>query len=46
MFGKVMFVFFDFSEPFVFYYLDYLAVMILFMTLGHLFIKMTKRGFR
>ena len=46
LFGKVMFVFFDFSEPFVFYYLDYLAVMILFMTLGHLFIKMTKRGFR
>lgn len=39
LFGKVMFVFFDFSEPFIFYYLDYLAVMILFMTLGYLLIK-------
>lgn len=35
LFGKVMFVFFDFSEPFIFYYLDYLAVMILFMTVGY-----------
>lgn len=39
LFGKVMFVFFDFSEPFIFYYLDYLAVMILFMTVGYLLIK-------
>lgn len=42
LFGKVVFVFFDRSEPFVYYYLDYLAVMILFMTLGYLFIKLTK----
>lgn len=40
--GRLVFVFFDFSEPFVFYYLDYLAVMVLCMTLGYLFIKMTK----
>ena len=45
LFGKVMFVFFDFSEPFIFYYLDYLAVMVLFMTVGYLFIKLlTKIG--
>ena len=36
LFGKVMFVFFDFSEPYIFYYLDYLAVMILFTVLGFL----------
>lgn len=36
LFGKVKFVFFDFSEPFIFYYLDYLAVMMLFMTFGYL----------
>lgn len=39
LFGKVMFVFFDFSEPFIFCYLDYLAVMILFMTAGFLLNK-------
>ncbi len=39
MFGKVMFVFFDYSEPFVFYYLDYLAVIILFMTIGYFLVK-------
>lgn len=36
LFSKVMFVFFDYSEPFIFYYLDYLSVMVLFMTLGFL----------
>lgn len=36
LFGKVKFVFFDFSELFIFYYLDYLAVMMLFMTFGYL----------
>lgn len=45
LFGKVMFVFFDFSEPFIFYYLDYLTVMFLFMTVGYLSIKLiTKIG--
>ena len=36
LFGKIVFVFFDFSEPFIFYYLDYLSVMILMMTAGYL----------
>lgn len=40
LFGRVMFVFFDFSEPFIFYYLDYLAVIVLFMTTGYIFIKL------
>lgn len=39
LFGRVMFVFFDFSEPFAFYYLDYLSVMILFITAGYLITK-------
>lgn len=43
LFGKVMFVFFDYSEPFIFYYLDYLAVIILFMTLGGIVIKSLAR---
>ena len=34
MFMKSAFVFFDFSEPKVFFFLDYLAVMVLFGTLG------------
>lgn len=37
--GKVMFVFFDYSEPFIFYYLDYLSVIILFMTIGYFIMK-------
>lgn len=45
LFSKVIFVFFDFSEPFIFYYLDYLAVIVLFMTVGYLLIKIiTKIG--
>lgn len=48
LFAKVKFVFFDYSEPFVFYYLDYLAVIILFVTLGYLASKLLtshkKRG--
>lgn len=35
LFGRVAFVFFDRFEPFVLYYLDYLAVMLLFMALGY-----------
>ena len=42
LFGKVMFAFFDFSEPFIFYYLDYLSVMLLFMTLGYLLMILSK----
>lgn len=34
MFMKSAFVFFDFSEPRVFFFLDYVAVMVLFGTLG------------
>ena len=34
MFMRSAFVFFDFSEPRVFFFLDYLAVMVLFGTLG------------
>lgn len=40
LFGKIIFVFFDFSEPFIFFYLDYLAVMILMMTLGYIITKL------
>ncbi len=34
MTGKVAFAFFDYSEPRVFFFLDYVAVMILFMMIG------------
>lgn len=44
LFGRVMFVFFVFSEPFVFYYLDYLAVIVLFMTIGYLFTRLTRKN--
>ena len=43
MFLKTVFVFFDTSRPFVFFYLDYLAVMLLFMTLGYLTMKAAGR---
>ena len=46
LFGKVMFVFFDRSAPFIFYYLDYLAVIILFMTVGYLVTKLLSIGRR
>ena len=32
---RTEFVFFDFSEPLIFFFLDYLAVMALFAILGH-----------
>ncbi|MBR1730888.1 MAG: DUF4405 domain-containing protein [Ruminococcus sp.] len=44
LFGKVTFMFFNFSEPFIFYYLDYLSVIILFMTLGYLTIKICRQN--
>lgn len=40
MSGTTMFAFFDFSEPVIFFVLDYLAVMILFMMIGYLVIRM------
>jgi hypothetical protein len=38
MSGKTMFAFFDYSEPRVFFFLDYLAIMVLFMMTGCLII--------
>ncbi len=34
MFGKVMFAFFDHAEPRVYFFIDYIAIMILFMMTG------------
>jgi len=34
MFGKTAFAFFDYSEPRVFFFMDYIAIMILFMATG------------
>ena len=34
MFGKTMFAFFDYTEPRVYYFIDYIAIMILFMMTG------------
>lgn len=44
MLRRVMFVFFDFSEPFIFRYLDYTAVIILFMTLGYISVKIINKN--
>ena len=44
MFLITQFVFLDVNEPFIFFYTDYLAVMLLFMTLGYTFTKIKKRG--
>ena len=35
MFLKLPFVFFDFSEPIIFFFLDYFAVIVLFATAGY-----------
>ena len=35
MFRQTMFAFFDFSEPILFFLLDYLAIMVLFAALGY-----------
>ena len=40
MTGSTMFAFFDYSEPLVFFILDYLAVMILFMMLGWIAVRL------
>lgn len=44
LFMQTAFVFFDYSEPFIFFYLDYLSVMILFMTVGFLIDKLLTLG--
>ncbi len=43
MTGSTMFAFFDYSEPLVFFILDYLAVMILFMAAGCLVIRILNK---
>ena len=40
---KTLFVFFDFDEPLIFFFLDYLAVMVLFVCLGHYGSKLLKK---
>ena len=40
---KTPFVFFDFDEPLIFFYLDYLAVMGLFVCIGHYGSKLLKK---
>ena len=40
MFRRSMFAFFDFSEPLLSFFADYLAIMILFITAGHYFGKL------
>ena len=41
---RSQFVFFDYSEPRLFFFADYLAIMVLFVTLGHLIGKWLKRN--
>ena len=43
MTGSTIFAFFDYSEPLIFFILDYLAVMILFMTVGCLVIRILNK---
>ncbi len=43
MTGSTMFAFFDYSEPLIFFILDYLAVMILFMAVGCLVIRILNK---
>ncbi len=43
MAGATMFAFFDYSEPLVFFIMDYLAVMILFMAVGCLVIRILNK---
>ena len=44
MTGSTMFAFFDYSEPLIFFILDYLAVMILFMAVGCLVIRILSQA--
>ena len=43
MFLKIQFVFFDFEEPLIFFLLDYMAVMGLFVFIGHYLAEGLKR---
>lgn len=43
MFLRIQFVFFDFEEPLIFFLLDYIAVMGLFVFVGHYFTEFLKR---
>ena len=43
MFLKIQFVFFDFEEPLIFFLLDYMAVMGLFVFIGHYLAESLKR---
>ena len=44
MFLITQFVFLDVNDPFIFFYIDYLAVMLLFMTAGYFTIKLLNKG--
>lgn len=44
MFMQIQFAFFDYEEPLVFFFADYLAIMTLFLLLGHLLSSMLKKG--
>ena len=43
LFLQTQFVFFNFEEPIIFFFLDYLAAMGLFVWLGHYLAKLTRR---
>ena len=43
MFLRTAFAFFDYSEPRIFFFLDYLAVMVLFVFAGHLIINLFRK---
>lgn len=43
MFLRIQFVFFDFEEPLIFFLLDYMAVMGLFVFIGHYLAEGLKR---
>lgn len=45
LFLQTHFVFFDFSEPIPLFYLDYLAIMGLFIFLAHTAAKLLRKGF-
>ena len=44
MFRKTIFAYFDFSEPRIYFFLDYLAIMLLFGLIGYLLIRLTAKN--
>ena len=40
---QMQFAFFDFQEPIIFFFADYLAVMVLFVCLGHCLAQAVKK---